>query len=69
MFHYSSVKDCIVNVAPATGQSDPCTAVRDLFEGTPDAGTVVLSCEKDHHMEVHAHLMTNSDGSQTTWRR
>jgi hypothetical protein len=46
-----------------------CTAVRDLFEGTPQAGTVIQFCEKDHHMDVHAHRMTNKDGSTTTWRR
>lgn len=46
-----------------------CTAVRDLFAGAPRAGTVILFCEKDHHMDVHAHRMTNPDGSLTTWRR
>lgn len=45
-----------------------CTAVRDLFEGTPKAGTVIQTCEKDRHMDVHAHLMVNPDGSVTTWR-
>lgn len=47
----------------------PCTAVRDLFEGTPESGTVVQSCEKDHHTDNLAHRMTNPDGSVTTWRR
>lgn len=51
-------------------ESDPsCSAVRDLLAGTPEAGTVILTCEKDRHMDVHAHLMTNPDGSTTTWRR
>lgn len=45
-----------------------CTAVRDLFEGTLESGTVVQTCEKDRHMDVHAHRMTNPDGSVTTWR-
>lgn len=45
-----------------------CTAVRDLFEGTADAGSVILTCEKEHHMNLHAHRMTNPDGSTTTWR-
>lgn len=48
--------------------AEPRCTVRDLFEGTPDAGKVILTCEKDHHMVVHAHRMTNSDGSTTTWR-
>lgn len=56
-------------VPTMTEPTPPCTAVRDLLEGTPDAGTVILTCEKDHHMEVHAHRMTNADGSLTTWRR
>lgn len=47
----------------------PCTAVRDLFAGTPKAGTVILTCGKTHHMDAHAHRMTNPDGSVTTWRR
>lgn len=46
-----------------------CQAVRDLFAGTPEAGTVILTCGKLHHMDVHAHRMTNPDGSVTTWRR
>lgn len=46
----------------------PCAAVRDLFEGTPDAGTVILSCELEHHTDNLAHRMTNTDGSVTTWR-
>ncbi|MET4143896.1 hypothetical protein [Arthrobacter sp. UYCo732] len=46
-----------------------CTAVRDLLEGTPDAGQVIQFCEKEHHMDVLAHRMTNVDGSTTTWRR
>jgi hypothetical protein len=55
-------------------ESDPgvpasCTAVRDLFAGTLQAGTVILFCEKAHHMDMHAHRMTNPDGSATTWRR
>lgn len=50
-------------------QVPSCTAVRDLLEGTPEAGTVILTCEKTHHMDVHAHRMTNPDGSTTTWRR
>lgn len=45
-----------------------CKAVRDLFAGTPDAGTVILTCGKPHHMHVHAHRMTNPDGGVTTWR-
>lgn len=45
-----------------------CTAVRDLLEGTADAGSIILTCEKEHHMDVHAHRMTNPDGSVTTWR-
>lgn len=49
--------------------TEHCTAVRDLFEGSPETGTVIQTCERDHHMEVHAHRMTNPDGSTTTWRR
>lgn len=45
-----------------------CTAVRDLFAGTTDAGTVIQLCDLAHHMDVHAHLMHNPDGSVTTWR-
>ncbi|HEX9228286.1 MAG TPA: hypothetical protein VF885_16915 [Arthrobacter sp.] len=45
-----------------------CAAVRDLFAGTPETGTVIQTCERDHHMDVHAHRMTNPDGSVTTWR-
>lgn len=51
-----------------TEEAPSCTAVRDLFAGTPAAGNVILTCEKDHHMDVHAHRMTNLDGSTTTWR-
>lgn len=45
-----------------------CTEVRDLLEGTPESGTVILYCEKEHHMDIHAHRMVNPDGSTTTWR-
>jgi hypothetical protein len=45
-----------------------CTAVRDLFVGTDASGSVILTCDKAHHMEIHAHRMTNADGSVTTWR-
>lgn len=45
-----------------------CTAARDLLEGTPEAGTVILSCEKKMHPETIAHRMSNPDGSTTTWR-
>jgi hypothetical protein len=45
-----------------------CTVVRDLFEGTPDVGTVTQFCELEHHTDNRAHLMTNPDGSVTTWR-
>lgn len=46
-----------------------CIAIRDLFAGTGTAGTVILSCDKPHHMESSSHRMTNPDGSVTTWRR
>jgi hypothetical protein len=45
-----------------------CTVDRDLFAGTPEAGTVILSCELQHHTDNWAHRMTNPDGSVTTWR-
>lgn len=54
------------NVRPG---SDRCTASRDLFAGTPEAGTVLQFCELEHHTSNLAHRMTNPDGSATTWRR
>lgn len=51
-----------------TASAPRCTAVRDLFAGTPAAGSVVLTCGKEHHMDLHAHRMNHPDGSVTTWR-
>ncbi|ACL42247.1 hypothetical protein Achl_4296 (plasmid) [Pseudarthrobacter chlorophenolicus A6] len=70
--HYFTVEaslDAEVRKRLRSKQQVPsCTAVRDLFAGMAEAGTVILTCEKDHHMDVHAHRMTNPDGSVTTWR-
>jgi hypothetical protein len=65
-----------VNVSPedfastmaflGTRHENPCLAVRWLSDGTSLG--VVQACELEHHMDVHAHRMTNQDGSVTTWR-
>lgn len=49
-----------------TRHENPCLAVRWLSDGTSLG--VVQACELEHHMDVHAHRMTNPDGSVTTWR-
>lgn len=49
-----------------TRHENPCLVVRWLSDG--DSRGVIQFCELEHHMDVHAHRMTNPDGSLTTWR-
>lgn len=60
-------EDFAATMAPlGTRHENPCLQVRWLSAGTPFG--VIQFCELEHHMNVHAHRMTNPDGSLTTWR-
>lgn len=54
--------------APAPVFPDGCGALRDLLAGTPESGSVILSCGSAPHPDYRAHRMLNNDGSITTWR-
>lgn len=60
-------EDFAATMAPlGTRHENPCLPVRWLSTGEPLS--VIQFCELEHHMDSHAHRMTNADGSVTTWR-
>jgi len=61
------VEDFVTDLAfLGTRHENPCLAVRWLNAG--DSLGVIQFCELEHHMDVHAHRMSNPDRSTTTWR-